>query len=99
LQARYWRILPENGAQQKQQKIPQPPEQQSDIMASGGEDGVDGITVGSGEMISFQKAIAFSVADHRFDGVPPLELPFDSGRSLGAGVRNVNLGLRQAVPR
>ena len=46
-------------------------------MASGGEDGVDGIAFGTFQEAAAQVPIAFHVADHWFDGAASFEFSFD----------------------
>ena len=55
-------------------------------MPGGGEDCVDGIAVGACQVVSFEQAIVFEVADDRFDGVSPSHLAADGGRCDASGV-------------
>ena len=46
-------------------------------MAGGDQDGVYGITGGTGKMIAFEQAIGFGVADDRLDGIAASEFALD----------------------
>lgn len=52
-------------------KNPQVSEDQSQILAGTAQDDIDGIAVGSFEIIAMHKAVVFHVADDRFDGIAP----------------------------
>lgn len=70
---------------------PEPGDEQTQIVAGGGKDGADGIALGSLEMVSFQQAIAFEMADDRFDGISPPQLAPDCRRDDAAGMCDINL--------
>jgi hypothetical protein len=44
-------------------------EDQSQVLARAAEDHIDGIALGTFELIAMQKAIIFHVTDDRFDGI------------------------------
>ena len=51
-----------------------------EVIADGGEHGVDGIAGAVSEMIAAHAVLGLEMADHRFDGGAPLEFAFDLGR-------------------
>jgi len=53
------------------QKSPQPFEDQSEVVAGGGEDGIGMVAVSSFEVIAVEVAIGLGVADDRLDGGSP----------------------------
>jgi len=61
------------------------------------ENGVDRVAACAGQMIAFQKAVAFRVADHGFDGAAPSQLAFDRLGSRRLALRHVDVGGRQAM--
>jgi hypothetical protein len=46
----------------------EPFEQAAEVVAGGGEDGVGGVAVGSGEVVSAHAVLGLGVANDRFDG-------------------------------
>jgi hypothetical protein len=66
----------ERGQDCRQQES-QPFEQASEVVAGGGEDGVGGVAVGSGEVVSAHAVLRLRVADDRFDGGTAAQLAFD----------------------
>ena len=62
------------------QQEPQPPDQEAEVVADGGEYGVDGVAGAVSEMIAAHAVLGLEMADDGLDGGPPLELAFDLGR-------------------
>ena len=58
---------------------PEPSEQQAEVVAGGGEHGVDRVADAAGEAIAFDQAVALEMADHRLDRVAPTQLAPDRG--------------------
>ena len=50
-------------------KNPQMPEDQPQILAGTAQDHIDGVTLGTFEIVALQKPIVFHVPDNRFDGI------------------------------
>ena len=73
-----WLGSPRQGDQA--QHIPQPFEEEREVAAGGGEDGVDGIAVGMGEVIAADAVLGLDVADHRLCGRTPPHLVLDRRR-------------------
>jgi hypothetical protein len=48
-------------------------------MSGGNQNGIDGITRGTGKMIAFEQAVGFGVTDDRFDGISSPEFASDRG--------------------
>jgi hypothetical protein len=65
------------GGQDCGQQESQPFEQASEVVSGGGEDGVGGVAVGSGEVISAHAVLGLGVADDRFDRRSAAEFTFD----------------------
>jgi hypothetical protein len=63
--------------QDQAQKNPQPGEDESKVVADGGEDGVGGIASGSLEIATAKMALGFHMADHGFDGGAAAQLALD----------------------
>lgn len=63
--------------QQEAQKLPQPGEDEAEVVADRREDGVGGIAGTALEVIATQVTIVFHVADDRLDGGATLQLAFD----------------------
>src|SRR6202020_3040994 len=59
------------------QQESQPFEQAREVVASGGEDGVGGVALGSGEVVSAHAMLGFGVSDDRFDRGAAAQLAFD----------------------
>lgn len=55
----------------------EPAEQQAEVVADRGEDGVNGIAAGMGEVISLHSVIGFEMADDWLDGGSSFELALD----------------------
>jgi hypothetical protein len=58
----------------------EPGEEPSEVVASGGEDGVDGISRSAGELVAVHAMIGLEVADDGFDRRAPPHEPFDGRR-------------------
>jgi hypothetical protein len=65
------------GDQDPKQQKPQPSDEAAEVVAGGGEHGVDGITARVGEIVAAQAVILFEMPDHRLDGGAALELALD----------------------
>lgn len=50
------------------QRKSEPPEQQAEVVADGGEDGVDGVAAGMGEVIAVHSVVGFEMPDDGLDG-------------------------------
>ncbi len=59
------------------QKAPQPLEDESEVIADGGHDGIDLVALASLEEVPAQMAVGFAVTDDGLDGGPPPEFLFD----------------------
>ena len=57
----------------------EPPDQEAEVVADGGEYGVDGVAGAVSEIIAAHAVLGLEMADDRLDGGPPLELAFDLG--------------------
>lgn len=57
--------------------MPSAVEQEGEVVAGGGQDGVDGIALGMGEIVAAHPVLVFDVADHRFDRRSPSHLTLD----------------------
>lgn len=55
----------------------QPPEQEGEVIAGCGQDGVDRIALGVSEVIAAHSVFVLDVADHRLDGRSPPHLALD----------------------
>ena len=62
--------------EQGAQKL-EPGEEQIEIVADGGEHGVDGIAAGMGEVVSVHAVLVFGMANHGFDGRAAFEVSLD----------------------
>ena len=63
-------------AENERTKKRQPSQEPSEVVANGGEDGVDGIAGGVRQMIAAHAVISFQVSDHRLDRRAPPHEPF-----------------------
>ena len=70
----------EEHRQHEAQEKPQPGEEEAEVVAGGGEDGVDGIALGSSQIIALHAMLILDVADERFDCGAAPHLAFDGGR-------------------
>ena len=70
----------EEHRQHETQKKPQPGEEETEVVAGGGEDGVDRIALGSSQVIALHAVLILDVADERFDRGAAFHLAFDGGR-------------------
>src|SRR5579864_297865 len=61
------------------QKPFEPSQEQAEVVAGGGEDGVAAVSVASFEMIAVHAVLGFEVADRRLDGGAALHLAADGG--------------------
>ena len=68
--------LCERGQDLGQQK-PEPEDQEAEVVAGSGEDGVDGVAGLVGEVVSAHAVLGLEVSDDRLDGGPASELAFD----------------------
>ena len=59
------------------QKEPQPPEQEAEVVADGGEHGIDGVAGAVSEVIASHAVFGLKMSDHGLDGGASLELAFD----------------------
>ena len=59
------------------QQESQPFEQATEVVASGGEDGVGGVALGSGEVVSAHAVLGLGVANDRFDRGAATQFAFD----------------------
>ena len=59
------------------QQESQPLEQAAEVVAGGGEDGVGGVAVGSGKIVSAHAVFGLGVADDRFDRRAAAEFAFN----------------------
>ncbi|OBQ84890.1 hypothetical protein A9K71_21275 [Mesorhizobium sp. WSM3873] len=62
---------------QERQKILQPPEQEGEVVAGGGQDGVEGVALLAGEVVAAHSVFALDVADDGLDRRPPPHLALD----------------------
>jgi hypothetical protein len=68
-------------------------EESAKVVAGGGEDGVGGVAVGSGEIVSAPAVLCLGVADDRFDRRPAAEFTFDALGDAAPLARDVDLEL------
>lgn len=68
-----WRS-PEGDSDQGAQKVLEPSQEQSEVVAGGGEDGVDSVTVAALEVVAFHAVFGLDAANHRLDRGPALYL-------------------------
>ena len=61
-------------------QIPEPLEDEGEVVSGGGEDGVDCIALGVGEVVATHSVLVLDVADDRLDGGAASQLAFDLGR-------------------
>ena len=71
----------------------QPFEQASEVVSGGGEDGVGGVAVGSGEVISAHAVLGLGVSDDRFDCRSAAEFAFDGLCDAASLARDIELEL------
>ncbi len=71
----------------------QPFEQAREVVASGGEDGVGGVALGSGEVVSAHAMLGFGVSDDRFDRGAAAQLAFDGLGDATSLARDIDLKL------
>ena len=57
--------------------MPQPSEDEAEVVAGGAHDGVDLVAGAAFEEVSAQAAVGFAIADHRLDGRSSPQLLFD----------------------
>src|SRR3546814_17052945 len=55
----------------------EPAEEQAEVVADGGEDGIDGIAGGMGEVIAIHPVVGFEMTDDGLDGGSSVELALD----------------------
>jgi hypothetical protein len=63
--------------QDQEQKLSQPGEDEAEVVASGGEDGVGGVAVAAVEMAAAEVTVGLHVTDHGSDGAAASELALD----------------------
>lgn len=63
-----------------EQQKPEPFEQEAEVVAGRGENGIDGVAGAVGEIVSLHAMIGFEMSDDGFDGRSPPHLAFDLGR-------------------
>jgi hypothetical protein len=68
------------------QKLSQPAEQKAEVVACGGEDGIDAIALASLEVIAVHAVVALDVADDRLDRGSAAHLAADGGGINGVRV-------------
>ena len=68
-----------DGHDEGTQKLCHPAEQQAEVVAGGGEDGVDAIALGSLEIVAAHAVLGLEMADHRLDRGTALHLAADGG--------------------
>jgi len=94
---------PTGGGEKDLQKLPEPPEQEREVVAGGGKDGVDGVAPLVGEMVAAHAVLYLDMADHRFDGVTTAHLALDLRRDPTLLTRSEQPELvaqrRRACPR
>src|SRR5215472_1646905 len=61
------------------QKLCQPAEQQAEVVAGGGKDGVDAVALGSLEQVAAHAVLGLEMADNRLDGSAAPHLAADPG--------------------
>ena len=66
-------------------------------MASANEDGIDGVTCGSSQIVSLQEAVTFEVTDDRFNGAAPAQFASDRGGSLLVALRHMDIWRGQTM--
>ncbi len=67
-------------AQDFEQPESKPPDEQAEVLACRGEDGVRGVAGAVGEVISLHAMLGLDVSDDRLDGGAALEVSLDLGR-------------------
>ena len=75
----------QNDCQQQSKKTPDPPGQEAHVVTGGGEDGVDRIAFGSGEVVSFQMASGASQSRTLLGTILSGPRPGRDGNPLRAG--------------
>ena len=66
---------PEDGGDEGTQKGFEPPDEEAEVVAGGGEDGVGAVAAASPEMVAAHAVAVLDVADHRLDRGAALHLP------------------------
>ena len=69
-----------------QQRL-QPAEEATEVVASGGEDGIGGIALAAPEVVPAHAMLGFEMADDRLDGRAAAQLAFDLGPPAASGLR------------
>lgn len=67
LEQRSWHARIEDGGDNFAQKLPEPSEDQAQVVADGAEEGVCAIALASVQEVSIQVAVRLGVADHGLD--------------------------------
>ena len=88
------------GGQQSEPQMPQPGEQEAEVVAGGGEDGVDGVAGGMGEMVAAHAVLGLEMADDGLDGGAAPGLALDLRRHAPLLARGVDpeLVIGRGVP-
>ena len=71
------RVPPEEARQDEAQESLEPPEQEAEVLAGAGEQGIDLVAMAPFEVIAAEMAVGLEVPDDRLDGGPSPEFPFD----------------------
>src|SRR5262249_52714779 len=79
--------------QDSEQQKPQPCEEAAEVVARGGEHGVDGVAAGVGKVIAAHAVVFLEMADDGFNGGTPFELAFDLRRDAALLAGRVDLEL------
>lgn len=77
------------GGDDKPQKSLQPPEQEGEVVAGGGQDGIDGVALPAGEVVAAHPMLGLDVADDGLDGGAAAHLARD-GRDDAAFLALMN---------
>ena len=64
------------------QQKPEPADEAAEVVAGGGEDGVDGIAATVGEIVAAHAVLGFEMADDGLDGGPAAQFALDRWASL-----------------
>jgi hypothetical protein len=65
------------GYEDRAQQKPQPVEQEAEVVADGGEYGVDGVASAMGKVIAAHAVLGLEMTDHRFDGGASFHVALD----------------------
>jgi len=59
------------GQEEGTPKPPEPAQEKAEVVAGGGEHGVDGVAVAALEIVAIHAVLGLNVTDHRLDGGSP----------------------------